>query len=62
MNMQVTGFLRMKQVLELLPVARSTLYSWIKQGKFPKPVKLGPKISAWRMTDIMDHMRTIQAE
>ncbi len=45
--------LRLWQVLEILPISRSAWYQGIKAGKFPKPVKLGPRISAWKYSDII---------
>lgn len=39
--------LRMRQVLELTGLARSTLYHYIKNQNFPAQVKLGPKIVGW---------------
>jgi predicted DNA-binding transcriptional regulator AlpA len=47
-----TGFLRLPQVLELFPVSKSTWWAGCKDGRFPKPVKLGPRITAWRASDI----------
>jgi hypothetical protein len=35
-----------------IPVSRSTWWAGVKSGRFPAPVKLGPKISAWRDVDI----------
>jgi len=50
-----TGFLRLPSVLAPLgpiPVSKSTWWAGIKAGRFPKPVKLGPRITAWRVEDI----------
>jgi len=49
-----TGFLRLPQVLELIPVSKSTWWLGVKTGRFPKPVKLGRKISAWRVEAILE--------
>ena len=38
--------LRLPEVLERVTVSKSTIYFWIKNGNFPKPVHLG-SISAW---------------
>jgi len=41
-----------------IPVARSTWWAGVKSGRFPKPVKLGPRTTAWRAEDIralIDH-------
>lgn len=32
----------------LLPFSRSTLWLWVKQGRFPAPVKFGPRVTAWK--------------
>ena len=36
-----------KQILDLLPIARSTLQKWEKDGKFPRSVKIGDNRKAW---------------
>ena len=35
-----------------IPVSKSTWWDGVKTGRFPKPVKLGPRITAWRVEDI----------
>lgn len=35
-----------------IPVAKSTWWAGVKSGRFPAPVKLGPRITAWREIDI----------
>jgi len=49
-----TALLRLPQVLAVVPVGRSTLWGWVRAGKFPKPVKLGPMTSAWRASDVAE--------
>jgi prophage regulatory protein len=44
---------RLKAVLVLLPISRSSWYAGIKAGRFPQPIKLGPRVSAWRLQDIL---------
>lgn len=46
------GFLRLSQVLALIPVGRSSWWRGCKTGRYPKPVKLGPRTTAWRAEDI----------
>lgn len=36
----------------VLPISKSTFWAGVKSGRYPKPVKLGPKITAWRSSDI----------
>ncbi len=47
-----TGFVRLPTVLKVIPVSKSTWWAGVKDGRFPKPVKLGPKTTAWRVEDI----------
>jgi predicted DNA-binding transcriptional regulator AlpA len=44
--------LRLPQVLERIPVSKSSWWQGIRDGRFPAPVKLGPRTSAWREADI----------
>ncbi|WP_229600821.1 helix-turn-helix transcriptional regulator [Reyranella humidisoli] len=36
----------------VIPVGRSTWWAGVKAGRFPKPVKLGPRTTAWKVEDI----------
>lgn len=47
-----TGFLRLPQVLALIPVGRSSWWRGCKTGRYPKPVKIGPRTTVWRAEDI----------
>ena len=52
-----TGFVRLPGILAPngpIPVSKSTWWAGIKDGRYPKPVKLGPRITAWRVEDIRD--------
>lgn len=48
------GFLRLPQVLTLIPVSKSSWWAGIRAGRFPKPVKLGPRTTGWRKRDIAE--------
>lgn len=39
--------LRLKQVLDITGLSRSTLYLYMSRQQFPNQVKLGPKIVGW---------------
>jgi predicted DNA-binding transcriptional regulator AlpA len=47
-----TGFLRLPQVLEIVPVSRTSWWRGCKNGIYPAPVKLAPRTTAWRAEDI----------
>ncbi|EFV43490.1 hypothetical protein HMPREF0179_02681 [Bilophila wadsworthia 3_1_6] len=46
------GFLRLPQILQLVPISKSAWWEGCKTGRFPKPVKLGPRTIAWKAEDI----------
>ena len=35
-----------------IPAGASTIWLWVSQGLFPRPVKLGPRTTAWRGSDL----------
>lgn len=35
-----------------LPVSQATIWRWVKEGRFPKPFKLGERITVWNLEDI----------
>lgn len=51
-NIPDNALLRLPQVLALIPVSRSAWWAGCKTGRYPKPVKLGPRTTAWRASDI----------
>ena len=50
---QPDRLLRVRQVLQLVPVGKSCWYQGVSTGRYPKPVNLGPRCKAWRLSDIM---------
>lgn len=54
-NFPTTGFVRLNQILAPngpIPVSRSTWWQGVKDGRFPSPVKLGPRTTVWFAEDI----------
>lgn len=45
-------FLRLRAVIRVTGLSRSTLYRLIAVAQFPRPVRLGPRAVAWRRTDV----------
>jgi predicted DNA-binding transcriptional regulator AlpA len=58
-NLPETGYLRLPDVLRLIPVSKSTWWQGIKDGYYPKGIKLGTRITAWRVEDIRDLIRSL---
>lgn len=54
-----SAFLRESQLVKkpgndapIIPVSPATLWRWVRSGKFPKPMKVGPNTTAWRVADV----------
>ena len=47
-----TGFVRLTQVLEVIPIGKTCWYEGIKSGRYPKSVKLSARCTAWKAEDI----------
>jgi len=58
-----SGFVRLAQIIgdpkanpsipALIPIGRSTWWHWVKIGKAPAPIKLGPKTTVWLAEEIL---------
>lgn len=46
------SYLTLKEVTANIKIASSTLYRWIDDGKFPRPVRLGENCVRWRVADL----------
>jgi prophage regulatory protein len=57
-----TGFLRLSQIIgnkkanppipAIFPVSRSSWWLGVKEGRYPQPIRLGPRMVAWRVEDV----------
>lgn len=67
-----TGFLRLPQIIGnpnaeppipcIIPVGKSTWWAGVKDGRFPRPVKLGLRVTAWRVEDIRALIAKLEAK
>jgi prophage regulatory protein len=48
--------LRLKQVCARLNVSPSTIWEWVKQGQFPRPVELGSNTRVWLEHELDAHV------
>ncbi|GKG92105.1 hypothetical protein CE91St38_01130 [Desulfovibrionaceae bacterium] len=46
------GFLRLPQVLAIIPISKSAWWEGCRTGRYPKPIKLGSRTTVWRVEDI----------
>ena len=66
------GFLRLSQIIgnpkakppipALIPVKKTCWWNGVKVGRFPKPVKLGPRVTAWKAEDIRKFIDAMSVE
>lgn len=57
----VDGLLRINQIIGdkkrgipgLLPIGKSTFWQGVKDGRYPAPVRLGPKTTCWKASEIL---------
>ncbi|WP_397474219.1 helix-turn-helix transcriptional regulator [Pusillimonas sp.] len=45
-----TGYVRLPVVASICGVGKSTVWKWAASGRFPRPTKLSPRVSAWNVT------------
>lgn len=46
--------IRLKEVIDSTGLARSTIYKYIAEGSFPKPVSLGDRCVGWVDSEVHD--------
>jgi predicted DNA-binding transcriptional regulator AlpA len=46
------GFIRLREVLTVIPLGKTCWWEGVKSGRFPKPVKLSERCTAWKAEDI----------
>lgn len=46
------GFVRLPVILQILGIKKSYFWEQVKEGRFPKPIKMGSRVSVWRVEDI----------
>ena len=61
-SLPAEGYIRLSQIVgnpkatppipAVFPVSKATFWNGVKSGRFPQPVKLGPRTTAWRVSDI----------
>lgn len=60
-----TGFLRLPQIIgsannpPIIPVSKSTWWAGVKSGRYPQSVKLGLRMTVWRVEDIRELIKSV---
>lgn len=53
------SFLRLKQVVELTSISKATIWRWVKNGTFPKPIKITSRVTVWKSSDIQAYIASV---
>lgn len=70
-DLPATGFVRLSQLVldsrkpgkgAPLPFSKATLWRMVNAGKFPAPVKLSERITAWRVEEVREWIATHAAD
>ena len=52
-------YIRQSQLIPfIVPFSSATLWRKVQNGTFPKPIKLSERITAWRMSDVSQWLKT----
>ncbi|WP_342616592.1 AlpA family phage regulatory protein [Rhodoferax sp. GW822-FHT02A01] len=58
-EMPQVGYVRQALLIPgILPISPATLWRWVSIGKFPKPVKISSRITAWRVADVTQWLQS----
>lgn len=60
-NLPEAGFVRLPTILALFPISKSAWWDGVRQGKYPQPVKLSERTTAWRVSDIRQLLEAVSA-
>lgn len=52
LSTSVKRLLRLQEVLNRVPISRSSWWEGCRTGRFPQPIKIGPRTTVWRAEDI----------
>ena len=56
-----SAHVRLPVVAALHGISDPTVWRWVKSGRLPSPVKLGPNTTGWRVGDLRDAAQKVAA-
>jgi len=48
------GFVRLPVILKVLSIGKTTWWCGVREGKFPKGIRIGKRTARWNVKDIRD--------
>lgn len=65
-----SGYLRLAQLVGnpkatppipgIIPASKSVIWLWVKQGRFPRPIKLGQRVTVWSVDSIRSYLEGLE--
>lgn len=49
-------------VAEMLACSKSSIWNAVREGHFPKPIKVGPRMSRWRLGEVRAMISRAESE
>lgn len=51
-----SSFVRLKQLLAMrvVPFSAATTWRRVREGTFPRPIRISPQVTAWRVADLRE--------
>jgi predicted DNA-binding transcriptional regulator AlpA len=56
------GFVRLPQILKVIPLGKTCWWEGVRAGRFPRPVKLSGRCTAWRAEDIRELVKKLSKQ
>lgn len=54
----MTNLLRIKDVIKKTGLAKSTIWLWVKEERFPPPIKLSKRVTVWEEEKINNWIKS----
>lgn len=61
-KLPTTGYIRLPLILSFIPLSPSTVWRKVKDGTFPRPIKLSKNTTAWKAENIHAWLDSLHAE
>ncbi|MBY0226529.1 MAG: AlpA family phage regulatory protein [Hyphomicrobium sp.] len=57
-NFPEERLLTLADLRKIIPASKSAIYEWIRDGLFPRPIRIGLRRRVWRWTEVAEWMAT----
>ena len=59
--MEANSFIRIKDLVKIVPISKAHIWRLARAGKFPKPVRLSERCTAWKVADVEAWLKAKEA-